>query len=467
MKVGKWKLLLPLALLAIGATIVTSGALAKSGQSGDVKIAIMTDCKGAFAFGYEVDTAGTIAAFSQYAGAKPKNKKKPSAGMTGGTAGGKKLNIVGIGCGDETPALALKETRRLMVQLGGEVMIGPLSGDEAVSIANWAKANPKKTVIIGTAGSQDPTMQIAPKNLFRYHGDGAQWNAGLGEIVYKKLGWRTAALIGDDYSFPWTSAAGIVADFCGIGGKITKRVWTPPAGGDYAPFIRQLPAPDKVDGYFWLVGGANTSAALTAFEQAYGPVNAKQHSGNLFLYFLGANTTVAPRLVGAYFGGFGTFQTGGLKTKQATTYVKNASKWFTGQNVNDGFFYNYWNAAWALVQGLNKSNGQVGAALQNALPRTLRPAFQVANGGVLKLDSRRQAIQDQYPLQIVKAAGSGTVTSAIAGYVPNVDQTFGGLFGPTKSAPSRNFPPCVKRKLPWQGKIKVVKNGVITNQNIK
>ena len=102
-------------------------------------------------------------------------------------------------------------------------------------------------------------MQIAPKNLFRYHGDGAQWNAGLGEIVYKKLGWRTAALIGDDYSFPWTSAAGIIADFCGIGGKITKRVWTPPAGGDYAPFIRQLPRPNQVDGYFWLVGGANTS----------------------------------------------------------------------------------------------------------------------------------------------------------------------------------------------------------------
>ena len=201
-------------------------------------------------------------------------------------------------------------------------------------------------------------MQIAPKNLFRYHGDGAQWNAGLGEIVYKKLGWRTAALIGDDYSFPWTSAAGIIADFCGIGGRITKRVWTPPAGGDYAPFIRQLPRPNQVDGYFWLVGGANTSAALTAFEQAYGPLNAKQHSGNLFLYFLGANTTVAPRLVGAYMGGFGTFQTGGLKKAQAVSYVRNASKWFNNQNVNDGFFYNYWNAAWAMVQGLNKSQGR-------------------------------------------------------------------------------------------------------------
>ena len=467
MKVARWKLLLPLALLVAGGVLASSGALATAASGGEVKVAIMTDCKGAFAFGYEVDTAGTIAAFSQYAGAKPKNKKKPSAGMVGGSAGGKNLNIVGIGCGDETPALALKETRRLMTQLGADVMIGPLSGDEAVSIANWAKQNPKKTVIIGTAGSQDPTMQIAPKNLFRYHGDGAQWNAGLGEIVYKKLGWRTAALIGDDYSFPWTSAAGIVADFCGIGGKITKRVWTPPAGGDYAPFIRQLPAPDKVDGYFWLVGGANTSAALTAFEQAYGPVNPKQHSGNLFLYFLGANSTVAPRLVGAYMGGFGTFQTGGLKNKQAVTYVKNASKWFTGQNVNDGFFYNYWNAAWALVQGLNKSGGAVGTALQAALPRTLKPGFQVANNGVLKLDSRRQAVQDQWPLQIVKAEGTGTVTTAIAGYVPNVDQTFGGYFGPSKPAPGRNYPPCKKAKMPWQGKIQVVKNGIVTKQVIK
>ena len=72
-------------------------------------------------------------------------------------------------------------------------------------VANYAKAHPTKTFIIGTAGSQDPTMQIAPKNMFRYHGDGAQWNAGIGEIAYKKLGWRKAAIIMDDYSFGWTS----------------------------------------------------------------------------------------------------------------------------------------------------------------------------------------------------------------------------------------------------------------------
>ena len=161
-------------------------------------------------------------------------------------------------------------------------------------------------------------MQIAPKNLFRYHGDGAQWNAGLGEIVYKKLGWRTAALIGDDYSFAVDVSrrhhrrllrhrrqdheAGV--DSAAARRATTRRTsdscrrrtrWTATSGSSEV---------------------RNTSAALKAFEQAYGPVNAKQHSGNLFLYFLGADTTVAPRLVGAYMGGFGTFR-GRLKTKQA------------------------------------------------------------------------------------------------------------------------------------------------------
>ena len=65
-------------------------------------------------------------------------------------------------------------------------------------------------------------MQIAPKNLFRYHGDGAQWNAGIGEIAYKKLGWRKAAIMMDDYSFGWTSAAGMIADFCAVGGNIVE-----------------------------------------------------------------------------------------------------------------------------------------------------------------------------------------------------------------------------------------------------
>jgi branched-chain amino acid transport system substrate-binding protein len=96
------------------------------------------------------------------------------------------------------------------------------------------------------------------------------------------------------------------------------------------------------------------------------------------------------------------------------------------------------------------------------MPRTLAEGYEISDRGFVKLDSRRQAIQDQYQLQI----GPEGVPSVI-GYVPNVDQTFSGVFGPTKPPPGRDFPPCQKRSLSWQGKIREVKNGVVTNQTIK
>src|SRR3954447_24387587 len=227
-----WKAWLSLGVVAAAA--FASAATFASSATSPVKVAIMTDCKGAFGGAFEVDIGGAMAAFAQYAGGKPNNPKKPSAGITGATAGGRPIKIVGYGCGNDTVPLAISETRRLMEKLGADVMVGPLSGDEAVAVANYAKTHPTKTFIIGTAGSQDPTLQIAPKNVFRYHGDGAQWNAGTGEIAYKTLGWRKAAIIMDDYSFGWTSAAGLIADFCAVGGQITKRVYPPLNTTDYS-----------------------------------------------------------------------------------------------------------------------------------------------------------------------------------------------------------------------------------------
>jgi branched-chain amino acid transport system substrate-binding protein len=450
------------ALVSVGVSTSLAGSKAKV-----VKLAIMSDCKGAFGFGYEPDIGGAQAAFAAFAGGKPTNNKKPSAGMTGITAGGAQVKIVGYGCGDDTPATALKEVRRLMEQLGADVLIGPLSGDEAVATANWAKTHPTKTVIIGTAASQDPTMQIAPKNLFRYHGDGAQWNAGLGEIVYKKLHWRKVAVIMDDYSFAWTSAAGFIADFFAIGGQVTKRVFPPLNTTDYSSYVRQLPAPDQVDGYFWVVGGTGTDPSLKAFEQAYGSVSPTKFSGNLFFWFL-TGVAVAPRLIGSYVGGFGIGP--GLKTAGAAKYRADMHKWYPTLEANihaeDAFILNYYRAAHALVVGLTNSKGAVGAALQRGMPRSIADPYQVSDGGIVHLDSRRQVIGDQYEMQLVKTP-SGAPTVTIAGYVPNVDQTFGGTFAPNKPPPGRTFPPCVKKKLPWQGKIQVVKNGVVTKAYVK
>jgi branched-chain amino acid transport system substrate-binding protein len=452
-------------------TPAETGGGEPSGGGGAIKIAIMTDCEGAFGFGYELDIGGAQAAMYEYAGATPVDPAKPSAGMEGGSVAGSDLEIVGYGCGDDTAATALKETRRLMEQLDADIMLGPLSGDEAVAIANYATDNPDKLFIIGTAGSQDPTLQIAPENVFRYHGDGAQWNAGLGELVYKKLGWRTAAIVMDDYSFGWTSAAGIIADFCGAGGQITKRVFPPLNTTDYASYVQQLPPPGDVDGYFWVIGGTGTGAALQAFEQTYGKLDPTQHAGNLFFAFLGNFEAVAPRLIGAYVGGFGTGP--GLQTEQALAYEAIMKKWHPDLPAADGFVYNYYNAAWAMIQGLEAAGGDLSQLAAN-MPTELSSGYEVTDaegnivptGGIVELDENRQAIQDQYPLQIVEGE-DGAPTTAVVGMVPNVDQSFGGVFTADSPPPGRQQPPCEDADLPWEGQIQVVENGQVTDAVIE
>jgi branched-chain amino acid transport system substrate-binding protein len=353
-----------------------------------------------------------------------------------------------------------------MEQLGGQILIGPLSGDEAVAVAHYAQAHPSKTFINGTAGSQDPTLQIAPKNFFRYNGDGAQWNAGIGDYMFHKLHWKTAAIIMDDYSFGWTSAAGIIADFCAVGGKIVKRVFPPLNTTDYSSFVRQLPPPSRVDGYFWVVGGTGTVASLKAMQAAYpGSVSAKKISGNLFLEVTGNFEQVAPLISGAYVGGFGTPGTD-YKGAAALKYVAQQSKiWkqipplgpMNAGNAYNGFYFNYYKAAWALVKGLQSVKGNITS--QKPLQAALSKVVLNTPFGTVKLDKNRQAIEGEWSYQVFAQPGKTEVKTIQ--FIPNVDQSFGGTFKHTSPPPGRTQPPCTKRSLPWVGKETPVVNGVI------
>src|SRR5207237_8897729 len=126
----------------------------------------------------------------------------------------------------------------------------------------------------------------------------------------------------------WRPRASVSPASSAVGGQIPKGVFPPLNTTDCAPFVRQLPPPNQVDGYFWVVGGTGTGASLKAFEQAYGKLDAKKFVGNLFFAFLGNFAEVAPRLTGAYVGGFGTAP--GLKTKQAKAYESVVAKVYPG-----------------------------------------------------------------------------------------------------------------------------------------
>ena len=446
------------------AAIAAAAALAHSSAATPIKIAVMSDCQGAFGSFDNQDLAGVVTAMSQFAGGHPKNPNKPRDGWVGASINGHPLKLVGIGCGSDRADLAIKETKRLMEQLGADIMIGPLSGDESIAVANYAKQHQTKTFVDGAAGAQDTTLKVRAPNFFRFNGDGAMWNAGIGDLMHKK-GWKTAAIIMDDYSFAWTSGAGIIADFCAAGGKITKRVFPPLNTTDYSSYVRQLPAPNKVDGYFWVVGGSGTVASLKAFEQAYGPLKASQISGNLFLEVTGNFQQVAPRISGAYVGGFGTPGTDYASPAAKAYVAKQMSYWkqipplgpMNVANAYNGFYFNYWKAAWALVKGLNVVHGNIAnqKPLQAALARvTLNTPF-----GVVKLDKNRNAVEGEWSYQIFAQPGKTEVKTVQ--FIPNVDQTFGGTFSPSTPPPGRSFPTCKVGALPWTGKEKPVVNGKI------
>jgi len=459
-------LLITVVMVAIAVAATAAVAASGTKAASPIKIGILSDCHGAFGAQYDADIGGAIAAFVTYAGAKANDATNPEKGMSGAVVAGHPIQIVGYGCSNDNAQLAITETKRLMEQLGANILIGPLSGDEAVAVAHYAVAHPTKTFINGTAGSQDPTLQIAPKNFFRYNGDGAQWNAGLGDYMYHKLHWRKAAIIMDDYSFGWTSAAGIIAEFCAVGGQIVKRVFPPLNTTDYSSYVRQLPAPNKVDGYFWVVGGTGTVASLKAMQAAYpGSVSKTKISGNLFLEVTGNFQQVAPLISGAIVGGFGTPGTD-YKAPAALAYVAAQEKiWkslpqlgaMNTANAYNGFYFNYYKAAWALVKGLTAVKGNIAnqAPLQAALAKVvLNTPF-----GTVTLDKNRQAVEGEWTYQVFAQPGKTEVKTIQ--YIPNVDQSFGGTFKHTSPPPGRSQPPCQKRSLPWVGKEKPVVNGVI------
>ena len=246
---------------------------------GTIKVAFLSDCEGTFGSFFEPTISGFNQALIDKAGAKAAGAK-PSDGIEGATVAGKKIEIVGYGCGNETADKAIEETRRLMEQEDADILVGPLSGDEGIAVANYAKEHPDKTFINGIAGAQDSTLKVQAPNFFRYHPDGAQWSAGLGDYAYNKLGWKTAAIIGDDYSFPYTSLAGFVAEYCAIGGDVTKRIWAPLGEKDYSSYISQIPK--NVDGLYVGIGGSGLVSFIKQYKQQRGRVDTERMLGNVF-----------------------------------------------------------------------------------------------------------------------------------------------------------------------------------------
>jgi branched-chain amino acid transport system substrate-binding protein len=455
-------LALGFATLALGVVAVGCGDDDSSSDSGDnnaassdsggntpIKVAYLSDCEGDFGAFFEPDIAGANTAFIKFAGGKAAGSK-PSDGLDGATVAGHPIQFVGAGCADATADKAIEETRRLMEQEDADILIGPLSGDEGIAVANYAKEHPDKTFINGTSGAQDTTLKVQAPNFFRFHSDGAQWSAGLGDYAYNELGWRTAAIIGDDYSFPYTSLAGFVAEFCAVGGKVTKRIWPPIGEKDYSSFISQIP--DDVDGIYYGIGGAGLVSFMKQYQEQKGKINPKKTMGNVFFDDPLVLKEVSNAVTGAYTAGPTAADSNEAAVKEYVQALDDAyGKEISGLAASV-FVYNYYTAAWGLIKGLEAVKGDISD--QSKLQDALKTVTLDAPWGEIKLDENRNGIADNFVKEIVPDKSGDKIPDVkTIRRIPGVEQTFGGTFTADTPAPDRTNPKCEKGNQPaWVGK---------------
>jgi branched-chain amino acid transport system substrate-binding protein len=462
---GWVRLLLVLAIAAIAAFAVAGcgdddddddgGETTAANEGGEasgeaIKIGVLSDCEGAFGAFYEPDIAGAHVPFINR-GAQAEDPDKPSAGISGAEVAGRPIEIVGYGCADDTADAAIRETRRLMEQEDADILIGPLSGDEGIAVANYAKDHQDQTFINGTSGAQDTTLKVQAPNFFRYHTDGAQWSAGVGDYAYNELGWRTAAVIGDDYSFPYTSVAGFVADFCAVGGEVTDRIWPPLGESDYSSFIAQIP--DDVDGLYIAIGGSGLVKFIKQYEEQKGPIDPDKVIGNLFVDDPLVLEEIGDRVTGVITSG----ETAGDSTEpQAVEYVDEVEAAYPeiAELAPSVFVYNYYTAAEGLIQALEAVDGDISdlQAFWDALSEVELDAAY----GQITLDENRQAISDNYVKKVVPGKGGDPPTVQTILRIPEVEQSFGGVFTEDTPPPDRENPECEEADLPWAGQAEEV-----------
>ncbi|WP_448627505.1 ABC transporter substrate-binding protein [Geodermatophilus sp. URMC 64] len=410
-----------------GSASETAAAPAEAPE-GAIQIGVLTTCGGPFATFEAESLSGAKYALIKDAGGKA-DGQEPQDQVTGATVADKPLAI-SYGCSDATPDKAVAEARRLVENVGVQILLGPLSGDEGVAVANYAKSHPEVTFVNGTSGAQSTTLQVKAPNFFRFGGDGAQWMAGLGSYAYNEKGWRKVAILGEDYSYPYTQAAGFVSEFTSLGGEVTARSWVPLTQTDWSSPVAQLPR--DVDGVLLLTGGTNTVAAEKAFIQI------GKDPGD---FLLGGSSvmdptsfTVGDQLEGLV--GGSPVPLGGTEGDW-TDYVDGFTGEFPDVPGDSLFTVLYYDGMQAILQGLEQVDGDLSddsKAFQEALAG-LQPTFP---NGQVTLDENRNSIQPAYVVQIVKDGDE--LGFKVVKTIDEVDQTFGGLFGPDSPDPSRDEP---------------------------
>ncbi len=395
-------------MLRIGRKTITAAvvlALASPAVAEDtVKMGALATLEGAFTVLGEDSMRGVKLALEEF----------------GYSSGGKKIELI-TGSSDASPDSAIRATRKLVEQDGVQVLVGPLSGSEGLAVKDYAKTQPNVTFLNGSSAAQDTTLRNPAENFFRFSTEGAQWMAGLGEYVYKEKGYRSIAVLAEDYSFPYTQVFGFLEPFCRLGGKapVDARFWVPIGNKDYSSVIAALP--DDVDAIFVALGGADAVNFLTQYEQAGGELPLVGGSITVDQSVLGSKGRTRSFVIGTPSGGpiSDTWDNDGWKAF-VSAYKKQFPDGFPSPSL---FAHAYYINTKAALLALDEVGGDLSDGGKKYRAALSKLSFDTPTGKV-SLDERRQAIADIFLTEVTEGPDGNLLNKTIK-VIPQVTQTLG------------------------------------------
>lgn len=322
---------------------------------------------------------------------------------------------------DTTPDSAIRGARKLIEQDGVQVIVGPLSGSEGIAIRDFSKDYPEVTFLNGVSGAQDTTLRQSSDNFFRFNTEGAQWMAGLAEYIYNDKGYRSLAVVAEDYSFPYTQVFGVLEPFCRLGGEaeVDNRFWVPIGNKDYSSVIAALP--DEVDAIYVALGGADAVNFLTQYQQAGGELPLVGGSITVDQTVLGSEGRVRDAVIGTPSAGpISDTYDGEAWVEFVADYQELHPNGFPSPSL---FAHGYYTNTLALLTGLDAVGGDLSDG-GVALRATLSTMELETPTGIVTLDERRQAIADVFVTEVVEDADGNLVNQTVS-VTKGVTQTLG------------------------------------------
>lgn len=387
--------------LAVSALALSVAANAAS--AADIKIGVISILEGAFAALGQDGIRGAQLAVKE----------------AGGSVDGKSVETI-VMSSDASPDSAVNAARKLIEQDGVDIIVGPLSGGEGLALRDLSKSYPGVTFINGSSAAQDTTLRNSSENFFRFGGDGAQWMVGVGSYAFNEMGYKSVAVVAEDYSFPYTQVLGFMSEYCEAGGKVPEKFWTPIGNKDYSSVVYSIP--QDVDAIFVALGGADAVNFLTQYDQAGGDKPIIGGSITIDQSILESKGPFKKLLIGAPAGTPTVSDYDGAEWKAfSASYTSEFPDGFSAPSL---FAHHYYMSAKAAMLALDEvdadlSNDQAAfRAVLNDL------TFVTPTGGTMRLDENRNGIIDNFVTEVF-AREDGSLGNRVVKVVRDVNQTLG------------------------------------------